>query len=419
MISAQGRRQQSVWYVAAGFNLPAGSEAYLLHYATEIRRHGFAPRIVVFDELPSPPHRYLVALRERGIPIESLYEQCGRRARLRALVKYPWLRLREHTLPFAKVAYYERKMCAVRLLANKIRHERPELLHVKGRIVYEAFRVFPGRRTLYQHALVGSVDGSWDAHELEAFRTFATRVCRVAVQATPIAETFKTEFGVEREMDIVYTMAPDELPAPRRGELLEGGTAGLRRGRDLRFGLLSRLEAEKGIAFLLDALRVYRDRCGRVDFTFAGAGAMEETIKSFAAEHGLEGVRVIPVTSPVDALNDVDVFVHPSLNEAMPVAMVEALMCGKPTIATGVGGCPELVRDGVEGRIVPPGNAAAIAEAMAWFAERSEEEMTAFRRRARLRYEEVCRPEVVGGQVAALYREIIGSGPDLQSGRES
>ena len=66
-------RRCSAWYLAAGYALPAGIEAYLLHYATELRHHGFDTWIIVFEPLPKVPHRFLVALRERGIAIESLF----------------------------------------------------------------------------------------------------------------------------------------------------------------------------------------------------------------------------------------------------------------------------------------------------------------------------------------------------------
>ena len=84
-------RLPKVWYVAAGYKLPAGVEAYLLHYATELRRHGFDSRIIVFERLPRIEHRYLTAVRERSIPIESLYDRVGWLAlMLTALTCLPW-----------------------------------------------------------------------------------------------------------------------------------------------------------------------------------------------------------------------------------------------------------------------------------------------------------------------------------------
>src|SRR5439155_472331 len=54
----------------------------------------------------------------------------------------------------------------------------------------------------------------------------------------------------------------------------------------------------------------------------------------------------------------------PSLWENLPHAAVEALSVGTPVVATSVGGVPEVVRDGVNGLLVPPGDVAALAGAM-------------------------------------------------------
>jgi glycosyltransferase involved in cell wall biosynthesis len=53
-----------------------------------------------------------------------------------------------------------------------------------------------------------------------------------------------------------------------------------------------------------------------------------------------------------------------SENEGMPVCLMEAAACGVPTVATAVGGVPELVEDGVTGFLVPPGDTAGLAAAL-------------------------------------------------------
>src|SRR5262249_46835723 len=57
-----------------------------------------------------------------------------------------------------------------------------------------------------------------------------------------------------------------------------------------------------------------------------------------------------------------DVFVFPSLGENMPLAVLEALCCGLPVVATDVGGIPEAV--GEDGALVPPGDPDALAAAI-------------------------------------------------------
>ena len=112
-------------------------------------------------------------------------------------------------------------------------------------------------------------------------------------------------------------------------------------------------------------------------------------------------------------LRELDVFVHPGLDDAMPVSIVEALMCGVPCIASTVGATPELVRGGIEGYLIPPADSNAILQAMEKCAAWSTEERREFRRRARGRYVDVCLPSTVGKTVARYYREIMAGSASL------
>jgi glycosyltransferase involved in cell wall biosynthesis len=433
--SSAARPRPAVWYVAAGYKLPAGVEAYLLHYATELRRHGFDTRIIVFERLPRVRHRYLAALEARGIPIESLYAACAVRVWAAVAVGWlPWLLytlVRRRTWPRAGDLYaWMNKRCAVARLRRMIRDGRPDIVHVKARLIAEAWPAFPPERTVYQHALSGTLDDSWTPAEVEAFRDFLNRVARVFAPGRGVAEVLARAVGVTRPIDVLFTMAPDELPA--EPEAVQGspfnvpGSDEDRAGADarpadpepgtrnrepgtsaLRFGILCRFAPQKGIAYILEALRLFRDRHGDVDFTFAGQGELEPDIRRFIGTHGLAHVRVTRVESPPATLRELDVFVHPGLDDAMPVSLVEALMCGVPCIATRVGGVPDLVRDGVEGFLIAPSSSAQILDAMERFAAMPAAERAAFRRRARVRYEECCTPQQVGAAVAEHYRRII------------
>lgn len=422
-----------VWYVAAGYRLPAGIEAYLLHYATELRNHGFDTRIVVFEPLPRKRHRYLQALHDRGIPIQSLYARCRLPVLARFVVCFlPWCLHRaiiQGQLPRPSCLHaWLMKRSGVRLLSRMIREEQPDIVHVKGRLITEAWGVFPASRTVYQHALMGTVDPSWAPLEVEGFRRFANDIARVLVQSPSIAETMAGEFRINRPIDTVFTMAPDERGthepgssghgsgqvrnAPARSPSAADSTADRdcgagRAGTGLRFGILCRFTEQKGLKYILGALVGFRDRHGGVDFTFAGMGPLVGMIREFVREKDLHDVRIVPVSSPPDVLSEMDVFVHPGLDDAMPVSIVEALMCGVPCIGSNVGGVPDLVRDGVEGLIVEPASSGQILEAMERFASLSAPELLAFRRRARSRYEEKCTPAKVGAIVAAHYRAII------------
>lgn len=128
-----------------------------------------------------------------------------------------------------------------------------------------------------------------------------------------------------------------------------------------------RLSPEKGFGDLIDAAAILRDR-GRADIqvVIAGQGRLRDALSVKVAALGLSPmVRFLGHHANAwPLLLGCDIFVLPSLSEGMPNALMEAMAAGRPVIATGVGGVPELL-DGPEcGLVVPPGCPVAIADAI-------------------------------------------------------
>ena len=148
------------------------------------------------------------------------------------------------------------------------------------------------------------------------------------------------------------------------------------------FGVLCRFVEQKGIKYLLDALKLYRDRRGDVNFTFAGQGDLEGMIRDFVADNDLQNIRIVRVEDAAEILSKIDVFVHPSIGDAMPVSIAEALMCSCPCVVCRVGGVPDLVRDGEEGFVIEPHRTDEILRCMELFGDMDQKELDAFKNRA-------------------------------------
>jgi len=124
----------------------------------------------------------------------------------------------------------------------------------------------------------------------------------------------------------------------------------------------------KGIPFLLQALAHLRDRRNDFVLDIVGDGPKRIEYEAMANQLGLADVvrfhgQLQTKQEVVEFMKQCDFFVLPSLFENFGVVLIEAMACGKPVIATNIGGPNEVVTDEV-GCLVPPGDAEALARAV-------------------------------------------------------
>ncbi len=157
--------------------------------------------------------------------------------------------------------------------------------------------------------------------------------------------------------------------APRPGGRLRRLGDGLRRlGDGHRLLWVGRLSREKGLPSLLEALPRVLEGFPDAHLTLVGEGEDEPGLRALA--HGLGLDEAVTFAGPCahdevpGFLADADLFVFPSLQEGLGIAALEAMAAGLPVVASSAGGIPEVVEDGETGLLVPPGDPAALAEAI-------------------------------------------------------
>jgi sugar transferase (PEP-CTERM/EpsH1 system associated) len=141
---------------------------------------------------------------------------------------------------------------------------------------------------------------------------------------------------------------------------------------DLLVGVVGRLSPEKGgVDNLIRAAYRLREQHRNVRLLIVGDGPVRGELEKLDAElreaNAGEGSPVIFAGARQDIprlLGAMDMFVLPSLNEALPIVILEAMAVGLPAIATRVGGVPEIVQDGATGLLVAPGDEDALLDAL-------------------------------------------------------
>ncbi len=140
---------------------------------------------------------------------------------------------------------------------------------------------------------------------------------------------------------------------------------GIRDGAPV-IGTIARLSPEKGHRQLLHIARDVLDQRPEARFLIVGDGPLKDELHATAAGLGLtESVTFTGPRQDIPAVNyALDVFLLTSREEALPLAIVEAMAAGRPVVASVVGGVPEVVLDGSTGFLYPPADHAGFVRAI-------------------------------------------------------
>lgn len=173
---------------------------------------------------------------------------------------------------------------------------------------------------------------------------------------------------------------------------------------------VANLRAAKAYPDLLAAARQVVTAVPSVRFVAVGQGPMETEVKALHRRLGL-GDRFRFLGYRADALRVLaasDIFVLASRREGFPLAIMEALTLGIPTVATAVGGVRQAVTDGVEGLVVPPARPDLLAAAIRELA--TDADQRAAMRAAAARRGDHFDIARAAGRMEALYEELTRGG---------
>ena len=181
----------------------------------------------------------------------------------------------------------------------------------------------------------------------------------------------------------------------------------------ITFGFAARMEELKGPMVLMEAFAAAHQQCANISLNIAGDGSQRQKIAArakaleVASRYRYHGVYTHPEECRA-FMESLDVFVMPSFTEGTPNSVVEAMACGKPIIASEVGGIPDML-GGDSGILVPPGDIPALTEAIVRLA-RDPELRQAMGAAAKVRYQKLFSPNVVVPLMVETYRRVTRNG---------
>lgn len=311
----------------------AGQTTHVLALANGLDHDRFCPTVV----LPAALHASIAAFRRAGIRVIPL--------------------------PLHKTMWPPR---AVTALARSIRQEHFDIVHVHsqeaGLLARVVARIAGARRVIYTPQTIDIRRARW--HWLYALAERAL---------AHLTDTVISVNEFDRERLIRWGLAPRQVVTIPNGIDCSApenpvDARSLRRelGVDEERPLVMQvggLRAQKApLAFVEGAQCVVRER-PNIQFVLIGEGPLAEKVQARITRLGLEGyVRLAGWREEACKLMPAaDVVTLTSRWEGMPHALLEAMACSRPVVATAVNGCPEIVVDGVTGFLVPTGNPLAWA----------------------------------------------------------
>jgi glycosyltransferase involved in cell wall biosynthesis len=246
-------------------------------------------------------------------------------------------------------------------LRQVIRAEQPDLLHIHSRRG-DMMAAMAGR--LENLAMVHSrrVDNPPSAFDLRVKFPLFDRIVTISDGIRQVL----LQAGVPAGQIVCIPSAVDTgrfQPRPGRDAFL--AEFGLR-GDGPVLAMIAQLIPRKGHAVFFDALPKVLARHPAAQALIFGRGPLQDALRNAVQERGLgPHVRFVGFRTGMEAvIPHVDLVIHPAFQEGLGVALLETAACGVPIVACRAGGIPEIVRDGLNGRLLEPGDSAGLAEAI-------------------------------------------------------
>ncbi|KZD00611.1 glycosyltransferase family 4 protein [Oceanibaculum pacificum] len=301
-------------------------------------------------------------------------------------------------------------------LVRLYRRERPDIVHHVA-LKPVAFGSLAARLAGVK-AVVNAITGFGFLATSTSVRARAIRAA-IGLVLPPLTRRRNARMILQNDDDLRLAL-DRRLTRPRQAAVIRGSGVDLTHYSALpepegpiTIAIVSRMLRIKGVDTLVDAVRLLRGQGLDVRLLLAGgpdpanpASFDAATLRGWAAEPGVEWLGPVEDVRTVWARAHIAVLASRG-GEGVPKSLLEAAACGRAIVATDVPGCRDVVgREGEAGRLTPPDDPAAMAEALALLARDGD-----LRRRlaagARQRAEALFGAEAIGRETVALYDALL------------
>jgi glycosyltransferase involved in cell wall biosynthesis len=389
----------------------SGSDETLVTYASQLQKAGHDVSVLLMY-LHAEEDQYYQRLLEAGVPVSWIASNlahtsmgAGRKVAYKMFNAFPGSRqfIRKRTLRVVTgLANRHYRQCR-----EFMEKQHADLIHVmtpdpSAMVMIQAGHD-AGIPVIYQELGIPYHPPDFESY-YEQFTSVLPLCSEIAALSPKLIEHCREKLPASKALSILPIMSDESAngrkprqPAPNR----------------ITFGFAARMEELKGPMVLMEAFAAAYQQCGSISLNIAGDGSQRQKIAArakaldVASRYRYHGVYTHPEECRA-FMESLDVFVMPSFTEGTPNSVVEAMACGKPIIASEVGGIPDML-GGDSGILVPPGDAGALSEAILRLARDPELRRT-MGKAAKERYAKLFSPSVVVPLMVETYRRVTRNG---------
>jgi len=402
-----------------------GLEEICASLAIGLRNRGHATSVLCTTWVPAE-NQYRQMLKENGVPfvewplmrlagpltyfLAGLLILVERKPRVQAFSEArSWVNGRCRGLAWKFAASSWHKRLTHLLLTWWHRSWRPDLLHVHGYthtsgITFVAdWAQAQGLISVHQEHQTPDPHLDWRA-DFSADINKATCVVAVSQES---ARVLRDMCAITRPIFVANQIVADPLAAIGREAITARSEC-----VGVTVATIARFIEKKGLKCLLEVIAQVRKTHPAMKFRIFGDGPLRADLMSYARVLGLDGQQIFAGTFRREELARVmlqtDIFVLSSLtHEGLPLTVIEAMAFGRPTVASAVGGVSEIIVDGVNGFLCPPGDTDCFGQKLSALAEDPAKRMR-MGQAARRSYERgLFQPSSVCEQFVAIYQEAL------------
>ncbi len=181
-------------------------------------------------------------------------------------------------------------------------------------------------------------------------------------------------------------------------------------------GSLGRLDPAKGYTYLIQALPQVLAEFPQARVVIGGRGPLRDSLEAEARANGTaHAIHWAGFLTEIrDVLEALDLYVQPSLCEALPLGVLEAMAAGLPVVGANVGGMAEAISEGVTGSVIPARDSASLAKAINyWLSDLTRCEVAGAASATRV--QEYFSRERMQSETVAVYRALLQFRPQPSS----